>query len=884
VQNYQKTSQETPYFDAEWYRETYPDVDLLGMSPLEHFEKYGAQMGRSPGPDFNATLYNWRNKLTASDNSIAHFSENYTFSKPRSTDFPMADIKRKLWGGFGPSALAMLKEICADKKAKSSVRADAALMLARWYALGENWTEALAHIDIIKSVDISRFRNRKTKILLIDCSIRAGLFEQARNYIDFELEKALQGDFVCALMNLVGYGGEDRKKRSQIEILNELYEAKGFATIRLNDPEKGFVFGNILEETPEKTINDGPLVSILVPVYNASEFLSVAMRSLLCQSWTNIEIIAVEDRSPDNSWELLEEFAKQDPRLKIFRNDVNMGAYPTRNRAMSLAKGEYVTVHDSDDWSHPQMIETQMRVLLDDPTLRGTCSMMTRVYPNLNFILRPQRENMEYVHRSYPSLLLRRTDLEQLGEWDSISANADDELMQRARVMWGPDSVLDIHKDVPFSFFLVHENSLTQQKGTNLSSLTFGIRREYSRQATYWRTHKKDSKADEMSLKRISLKDPFPIPAGLAPKHWPRDTYYDLIIVSDLSLLGGTRRCNEGYIHAARAKGLRVGLFHWPRFDLKLAEVADEYVEACYDEGVDILVPEDKVQAGLVLIHHPPILGTQIDAVPQIDAQKVAVLVNQSPMQRWSQNPIYYTGLKASKMCLNLLGHVPEWVAISPRTKTILETTGGFTKIRDDIWYPPLGRNLPATIPSAPKGLGKGGMPVLGRHARSHWTKWPHTLEALRAAYCADAKDIEVRLLGGARDPEKMLGELPTNWKVLEFDSVTVTSFVEGLDFFLHYVHEDYIEEFGRNVMEAMAMGRVAILPPGFADIFGDGAAYAEPGDVADMVRKLWADPKAYRAQAKKGFAFVRENCAPDVIAKRLQKAIPSRMGSNDDV
>ncbi|WP_226783058.1 glycosyltransferase [Oceaniglobus trochenteri] len=868
---------EIAYFDAEWYRETYPDVAHLGMPPLEHFLKYGAGLGRSPGPEFNAALYRWRNDLPATENPIAHFARNYTFSAPRTQEFPMGDLKRKLWGGFSRSTLELLHALTADKSAKASVRADAALLLARWYALQEMWDEALAHINIIKAVDKARFRNRKTKILLIDCSIRAGLFEQARNYIDFELGKGQQGDFVCALMNMVGQGGEDGQKRSQLDILNALYEAHGFVGVRLKEPEKGFVFGNILEERPERTVDDGPLVSILVPVYNAGEFLGVAMRSLLCQSWTNIEIIAVEDRSPDDSWEQLEEMARQDPRLKIYRNDVNMGAYPTRNRAMSLASGDYITVHDSDDWSHPQMIEAQMRALLDNPEVRGTCSMMTRVYPDLSFILRPQRENLEYVHRSYPSLLLRRSDLQELGEWDSVSANADDELMQRARVKWGADSILDIHKEVPFSFFLVHENSLTQQAGTNLSSLTFGIRREYSRQATYWRTHKKDAEKDGMQLKRTSLKSPFPIPAGLAPKNWPRDTYYDLIIVSDLSLLGGTRRCNEGYIRAARASGLRVGLFHWPRFDLKLAEVADEYVEASYDEGIDILVPEDKVQAGLVLIHHPPILGTRIDAVPQIDAGKVGILVNQSPMQRWSQNPTYYTGPEASQMCLSLFDKVPEWIAISPRTRHILEKTGGFTQLSNDIWYPPLGRDLPEKMPALPKGLGKGGVPVLGRHARSHWTKWPHTADGLRDAYCADAHDIRVRLLGGAKDPQKMLGTLPANWEVLEFDSVEVASFIQDLDFFLHYVHEDYIEEFGRNVMEAMALGRVVILPPGLADIFGDAAVYAEPRNVADTLRKLWADPKAYRAQAEKGFAFVRKNCAPDVIARRLVGAIPAR-------
>ncbi|MEQ9565175.1 MAG: hypothetical protein RLN85_05065, partial [Pseudomonadales bacterium] len=110
-----------------------------------------------------------------------------------------------------------------------------------------------------------------------------------------------------------------------------------------------------------------------------------------------------------------------------------------------------------------------------------TCTFMARVRSDLSFILRPQRNNLEYVHRSYPSILMRRSDLDELGEWDGVSANADDELLQRARVLWGANRIKDVMPEVPMSLFLVHEQSLTQQKGTSLNSLTFGIRHEYSR-------------------------------------------------------------------------------------------------------------------------------------------------------------------------------------------------------------------------------------------------------------------------------------------------------------------------------------------------------------------------------------------------------------------
>ena len=76
--------------------------------------------------------------------------------------------------------------------------------------------------------------------------------------------------------------------------------------------------------------------------------------------------------------------------------------------------------------------------------------------------------------------------------------------------------------------------------------------------------------------------------------------------------------------------------------------------------------------------------------------------------------------------------------------------------------------------------------------------------------------------MGGAQGALKLLKRLPSNWTSLEFDATPVDRFLSELDFFLHFPHEDYIEEFGRNVMEAMAQGVPAILPPAFAETFGD--------------------------------------------------------------
>lgn len=792
----------------------------------------------------------------------------YRSNQATKSSFSLSQLVDKLWGGFSRHAEKDLVSFVRDKKVLTRDRAKGYFVLARWYAVHLDWDQVFVFIDEIKKIDKGFYRIKKVKLLLIESLIATGNYDKAYTMIDYVLSRKFDSDFLCALSNLrraqFGILSDDR-----LNAVNTIYEHKKLEPIRLIDPRKGFVFGNISYRSLVTKISQEVKISVLVPVYNAEEFVDVAIHSLLNQSWQNIEIIAIDDCSTDKSLEKLNELSKADSRLKVYRNDENLGAYPTRNRALSLSTGDFITVHDSDDWSHPQMLEVQMNAMFENNAIKISCSFMTRVYPDLRFMLRPQRDNFEYVHRSYPSVLIKRSDIELLGQWDGVSANADDEFVQRARRLWGDDSVVDVLKEIPLSFFLVHENSLTQQAGTSLNSVTFGIRKEYARQAAYWRDNKK---TELVIAERTSLKLPFPIPQGLAPKSWSKNNHYDFVLISDLSLLGGTRRCNEGYIAAALKMNWRIGLFHWPRYDLKVAKVADEYTELSYHDNIDILVPEDKIVANIVIIHHPPILNYEIDRVPEIEVDKIGILVNQSPMQLWSQEPFYYFPEHVESMIERLFGRKPIWIPISPRVEETLALSGGYEDVYSSCWYPPYSGNLPVHCPDLPNGFGSQRKIRIGRHSRNHWTKWPSNIDVLRQAYCVNSPNITVCLLGGAETPKKLLGKIPDNWEVLEFDSVDVKDFVNDLDFFIHYTHPEYIEEFGRNIMEAMAAGRVVILPYDYEDIFGEAAVYAEAGDVLSVVQRYWSSEVIYIEQAERGFRFVKEKCSLENVQKNLER------------
>ena len=99
-------------------------------------------------------------------------------------------------------------------------------------------------------------------------------------------------------------------------------------------------------------------ISVLVPVYNTSQYLRECLDSIIQQTFTDIEIICVDDCSTDNSQEILQEYAKKDNRIKIYKNDVNVGSSITRNILFSKATSPFIMWCDSDDYYMPNMCST----------------------------------------------------------------------------------------------------------------------------------------------------------------------------------------------------------------------------------------------------------------------------------------------------------------------------------------------------------------------------------------------------------------------------------------------------------------------------------------------------------------------------------------------
>lgn len=110
-----------------------------------------------------------------------------------------------------------------------------------------------------------------------------------------------------------------------------------------------------------------PQISVIVPVYNVEQYLERCVDSILGQSFTNFEVILVNDCSPDGSSEICERYARQDKRVRVLHLDKNQGLSNARNAGLDVARGDLISFIDSDDWVpnnfltilHQSLVETQ---------------------------------------------------------------------------------------------------------------------------------------------------------------------------------------------------------------------------------------------------------------------------------------------------------------------------------------------------------------------------------------------------------------------------------------------------------------------------------------------------------------------------------------------
>lgn len=214
-----------------------------------------------------------------------------------------------------------------------------------------------------------------------------------------------------------------------------------------------------------------PKISVIVPVYNVEKYLNECVDSILAQTFTDFELILVDDGSRDNSGAICDEYASKDERISVIHQE-NQGQAASRNTAVAIAKGEWIHFVDSDDLIHPQMLEI-LYSAVDENIQISACDLYKDfVYPE-DFCSEKKCEFQKY--QVNENLLLRFMQSEEHFYWIVCAKLIKKEIIEKhpftsgriyedsaVAFKWINESKFVNITDEQLYFYRVNANSTTQ--------------------------------------------------------------------------------------------------------------------------------------------------------------------------------------------------------------------------------------------------------------------------------------------------------------------------------------------------------------------------------------------------------------------------------------
>ncbi|PBJ83626.1 hypothetical protein CMZ84_03810 [Lysobacteraceae bacterium NML93-0399] len=616
-----------------------------------------------------------------------------------------------------------------------------------------------------------------------------------------------------------------------------------------------------LEGMPRKFVADGPLVSVIVTSWQPQVGLETAIRSLVNQSWRNLEILIIDDASPAGSSELLDRVAALDPRIRLVRLEQNGGTYRARNVGLELATGQFVTGQDSDDWSHPRRIEKQVRMLMRKTRLVSTTSHALRCDPNLVF-----NSPGTLVRRENASSLMFRREavLQRAGFYDDTRKGGDTEYMLRIGKLFGEGA----HR-------LLEDNlALIRMSRGSLSTAEFKpgwrhpARASYRRGYEYWHAHSDpDALRIEPESKSRRL---FPIPERFTTIRREPASHIagalDVVFADDLRGVGSPIRLRAllDEVRCAIRAGLRVGLLHLRSFRDMSFERIDTFWEPLsglvQSGAVREVLTTDAEQPRMLIIRHPEIAQFLSPVGVVLRPRRIAVIAEE-PAEDESGNT-WFSAAACHRNLREAFGKAAVWRAGRRISKVLKAALPESVEISSA--YP-----LVVDIGSwrAPTRRLQGRRPILGRIADEGASEFPADRTKLLSVYPASGK-MPVRFLGGEDVLRGVLGSrpVPASWTLLPVHSQDLDVFLSGCDFFVHYTGRGRSDAPERVVVQALASGCVVIMPVESSAPYGDAVIGASAEKLVETVTRLASDQDAFSAQVSRGIAYAREFCRFELL------------------
>lgn len=536
--------------------------------------------------------------------------------------------------------------------------------------------------------------------------------------------------------------------------------------------------------SPARTCASGPLVTVVMTTYNPTERLLHSLRSIVNQSWTNLDILLVDDASEPSHRDVLEAARALDDRVRCLELPTNQGTYLARNAGMAAAWGTIVTGQDDDDWSHPRRIERQIAPLLRDPSLPATWSRMIRTTERLRF----HDVGFQPARVAPITLMFRRDVTLALGGFAPARRSADSELIERIAARTGREP---LRLREPLLLARVREESL--------SSGDFRAGWHHPARVAIrssWRAWHSDVRAGGDPVPGRSART-LRIPARYRIERPTATEHVDLLLVGDWRRDDGVARTAVDVARHAGARGRRVALLQldspWlvePRNRDICRPVAD-----LVNEGIPLaIMDDDDVRAHHVVVLEPLVLDSISGSARGPAAEHVTIVATRPA--RLADGALVYDVGACLATAERLFGAPARWSAALHGSASDLSAVS----LAPWLLSPVIGHGLGQDGGQGPSAAPIGPLVVRG---------------------VVDPADLVAERLQLPQPPVDPSGHGPPTVWIPGVARPTFAAVREGL--------------------EAMAKGLVVVAPESFRHDLPDGARYAAEADLVRVAEHIAA-------------------------------------------
>lgn len=394
---------------------------------------------------------------------------------------------------------------------------------------------------------------------------------------------------------------------------------------------------------------NGPLVSVIVTTFNPNpQEIRTSVRSILSQTWQNLEVLLIDDCSHEESVHVLEEIASEDERIRLIRLPVNGGTYRARNAGIAAATGVYLTGQDTDDWSHPERIAYQVSFLEESPDRIGVTIAANRTDNNL---VRVALGNNP-ARRCEVSLMIRVETASAIGGYLPVRKAADSEFRERLEA-WSESTVHRLEEPL----------YMIRMSPGSLSRADFRPGWSHHARRGFWSAYKHwHARATRDELEIDALNPSVPIasmaPARIAGREWPGCRKFDVCLVADWRGSTAQQRAALDELRVLAASDLTVAILHldtpWGRTH-DFRALAPE-VQGLVSEGVVHRVYLDQeIELGLVIVRDPSTLDYAREMTSTLSVVEVLMVAHSDPVGR-AAHLLPYDARHAHVMARKLFG------------------------------------------------------------------------------------------------------------------------------------------------------------------------------------------------------------------------------------